>query len=178
MSFEYALQAADQRDWRPEILKRELERRFPNLRPVARERFVMLASLANLVAANLKHTTIRYSRHEIEFPSDAKLPLFVVDSREHHDQARHSGDVRIGRVQYKQVGDLSEADAAADGFPSRDDLIAAMRSFYGPLKPNDYVSIYHFVPVTNGARLNTSRSRRTTPPSGAVSPKVRKALAT
>ena len=152
MCFEYTLDLASRHAWQPEALRRELERRFPSLRSVGRSRFVMLTALAELVTANRKHTTIRYTPHAVEFPCEATLPLFVVEKGASHETACPRGELRVGRVQYKKVRDLDDLDATSDGFRSRSELLAAMQGFYGRLNPTDYVSIYHFVP--SGRRLN------------------------
>jgi len=158
MNLEYILNSVNRHDWEPEALKRKLERRFPNLRPIGRSRFVMLAALAELVISNRKHTTIRYTPRAVEFPCQAILPLFIVEEGEPHDKARPHGKLRIGRVQYKKVRNLNDRDATSDGFRSRQELLAAMQGFYGPLNPSDYVSIYHFVSM--GRRPSVSRSLR------------------
>ncbi len=169
MGFDYTLHESDRHNWRPEALKRELERRFPALRPVERSRFVMLSPLADLIASDCKRTTIRHSPNAVEFPIEATLPLFVVDNGEPHECARPSGEVRIGRVQYKRISELNEMDAADDGFRSRDDLLAAMHAFYGLLNPADYVSIFHFLPskaahrYKNGASQRFAATERVTP---------------
>lgn len=158
MNLEYALNPVNCHAWEPEALKRKLERRFPGLRPIGRSRFVMLASLAELVKSNRKHTTIRYTPHAVEFPFEATLPLFIVKKGETHDKARPNGKLRIDRVQYKKIRDLNDRDATSDGFRSRQELLAAMHNFYGPLNPSDYVSIYHFVP--KGRRPSVTRPPR------------------
>lgn len=144
---EYELNLVNRRAWEPEALKRKLERRFPSLCPIGRSRFVMLAGLAELVTSNRKHTTIRYTPRAVEFPCQAILPLFIVKKGERHDRARPNGKLRIGRVQYKKIRDLSDRDATSDGFRSRRELLAAMQGFYGPLNPSDHVSIYHFISI-------------------------------
>jgi len=108
MNLEYILNSVNRHDWEPEALKRKLERRFPNLRPIGRSRFVMLAALAELVISNRKHTTIRYTPRAVEFPCQAILPLFIVEEGEPHDKARPHGKLRIGRVQYKKVRNLND----------------------------------------------------------------------
>ena len=169
MRFEYTLDLASRHAWQPEALKFELERRFPSLHSVGRSRFVMLAGLAELVMSNRKHTTIRYTPHAVEFPCEAILPLFVVEKGASHETARRSGGLHIGRIQYKRVGDLNDLDAALDGFRSRHELLAAMHGFYGPLSSNDYVSIYHFVPIGRRSKIRGASSQRARRGAAAVS---------
>ncbi|BDV35540.1 hypothetical protein SS37A_30690 [Methylocystis iwaonis] len=160
MRFEYTLDLAGRHAWQPQALKGELERRFPSLRSVGRSRFVMLTALAELVTANRKHTTIRYTPHAVEFPCESTLPLFVVEKGASHLTARQRGELRIARVQYKNIKDLNDQDAVSDGFRSRHELLTALQGFYGPLKPTDFVSIYHFVPTGKQPNVRVATSRR------------------
>jgi hypothetical protein len=85
-----------------------------------------------LVRAGAKRSTVRAGQRRIN-PGPAEIV---------------SGNVRIPvrvtHVEYKTFGDLTHADAVADGFSSRDDLHRALRVFYPELDENDSVSVIHF----------------------------------
>ncbi|GMV04423.1 MAG: hypothetical protein AMXMBFR53_07030 [Gemmatimonadota bacterium] len=52
--------------------------------------------------------------------------------------------VVVTKVQYKTVEELTDLDARADGFGSREELMAALRRFYPRLQDQDAVTVVHF----------------------------------
>ncbi len=61
-----------------------------------------------------------------------------------HGGGRPIAKIKITRVTYKKVKDLTDSDAIIDGFKSRDELIAALRKAYGEVKDDDIVTIIEF----------------------------------
>lgn len=58
-----------------------------------------------------------------------------------HGHGRPLAKAEITEVTVKRVSELTEEDARRDGFSSLDDLLEALRSVYGDLGPDDYVTI-------------------------------------
>ena len=51
---------------------------------------------------------------------------------------------KVKKVVVKRVRELSEEDAARDGFDSREALISALRKIYGEIKDDEFVTVVHF----------------------------------
>lgn len=140
-------------------LRAILAREYPDVPSVPRRRFVMAAHLADKVLQRQKCTTIRFDKHAVEYPTGAVLPLFSLEAGQDHGQARCLADLALHSVRYEQVDDLTETDAIADGFGSREELIDTLQVFYGRLSPRDVVCIYSFSLVqAEPLRKFTSRS--------------------
>ena len=120
-------------------LEGELRRAFNRDSVVRRERFLMTERLAREVAEGKKSTTIRVDRDALEFPASDVLPLFSVGAGAGLSPA---GSVRVSKVVYKRIRDLTETDARRDGFASRSALVDALTGFYGKLRDDEPVSIY------------------------------------
>lgn len=58
-----------------------------------------------------------------------------------HGRGRPLAKARITSVEYKRVSELTEEDARRDGFSSLRELLEALRSVYGNVKPDDHVTI-------------------------------------
>jgi hypothetical protein len=54
--------------------------------------------------------------------------------------------VRITKLRYLSLADLTDDDAIADGFSSRTELANALRKIYGPLPPDAEMTVVDFVP--------------------------------
>ncbi|WP_341871665.1 ASCH domain-containing protein [Pyrolobus fumarii] len=61
-----------------------------------------------------------------------------------HGGGRPVAKIRVTNVRYKKVSELTDEDAAIDGFSSREELLEALRKAYGEVKPDDYVTIIEF----------------------------------
>ena len=61
-----------------------------------------------------------------------------------HGGGRPVAKIRVRNVRYKRVSELSDEDAAIDGFSSKEELLDALRRAYGDIKPDDYVTIIEF----------------------------------
>jgi hypothetical protein len=142
-------------------VKCAVEQRFPELRLVSRHRFVMDRDLARLVTSKSKITTIRYEHSGVEYPASLRLPLFTADQKNDSRELRVVGDLQIRQLEYKYIDQLDDTDARADGFPSRQELIAALNRFYGPLTKDDLVCIYSFEylkPVAESVHISKPKS--------------------
>ncbi len=62
---------------------------------------------------------------------------------------------RITEVIYKKVSELTDADAALDGFSSREELIEALKKVYGRVYSDDVVTVIRFEVIQ---RLDDLRS--------------------
>lgn len=61
-----------------------------------------------------------------------------------HGGGRPIAKAKITEVVYKKVSELTDADAALDGFKSREELIEALKKVYGRVSPDDVVTIIKF----------------------------------
>lgn len=125
-------------------LRATLALEYPDVPSVPRRRFVMAAHLADKVLQRQKCTTIRFDKHAVEYPTGAVLPLYSLKEGQDHGQAQCLADLVLHSVRYEQVDDLTDTDAIADGFGSREELIDTLQAFYGGLSPRDVVCIYAF----------------------------------
>ncbi len=58
-----------------------------------------------------------------------------------HGHGRPLAKAEVTEVRVKRVSELTEEDARRDGFKSLDDLLDALKSVYGDIGPDDYVTI-------------------------------------
>jgi len=72
-----------------------------------------------------------------------------------HGGGRPIAKAKITEVTYKKVSELTDADAALDGFNSREELIEALKKVYGRVYPDDVVTIIRFEVIQ---RLDDVRS--------------------
>ncbi|RJT30828.1 ASCH domain-containing protein [Mesorhizobium waimense] len=135
-------------------LRTQLAQEYPDIPSVARRRFVMAAHLATKVLRREKCTTIRFDKNAVEYPAGSILPLYALEEGQHHGEARCMADLALHGVRYEQVDDLTEDDALADGFNSKEELIDTLESFYGQLAPADVVCIYNFSLIQMGPHRN------------------------
>ncbi len=61
-----------------------------------------------------------------------------------HGGGRPVAKIRVTNVRYKRVSELTDEDAAIDGFASKEELLEALRRAYGEVRPDDYVTIIEF----------------------------------
>ncbi len=61
-----------------------------------------------------------------------------------HGGGRPVAKIRVTNVRYKRVSELTDEDAAIDGFRSKEELLEALRRAYGEVRPDDYVTIIEF----------------------------------
>ncbi len=61
-----------------------------------------------------------------------------------HGGGRPVAKIRVTRVRYKKVSELTDEDAVLDGFNSLDELLRELKKNYGDVKPDDYVTIIEF----------------------------------
>ena len=61
-----------------------------------------------------------------------------------HGGGRPVAKIRVTNVRYKRVSELTDEDAAIDGFSSKEELLEALRKAYGEIRPDDYVTIIEF----------------------------------
>ncbi len=61
-----------------------------------------------------------------------------------HGGGRPVAKIRVTNVRYKKVSELTDEDAAIDGFRSKEELLEALRRAYGEVRPDDYVTIIEF----------------------------------
>jgi hypothetical protein len=128
----------------PRLIAVELAKFFPAHKLAERGRFVMMNELAAKVLAGVKVTTVRFVRGGLDFPGAASLPLFEVRISNLHDDAIWVADLRISRVVYKRVVDLTEEDVRNDGRANLVELLETMQNFYGDISADDILSIYEF----------------------------------
>ena len=134
--------------------------RFPDQRLIERRRFVMQDDLVALVQNGRKRTTIRFDEHGLEYPASRVLPTYAVGGNQPHHEAAPAGEVVRTGLRYVRCGDLSSADAKADGFKDRQELIDALTRFYPSITPSSLVCIYAFAPVVSESETGAAANRR------------------
>ncbi len=72
-----------------------------------------------------------------------------------HGGGRPIAKAKITEVTYRKVSELTDADAALDGFNSREELIEALKKVYGRVYSDDVVTIIRFEVIQ---RLDDVRS--------------------
>jgi hypothetical protein len=97
-------------------------------------RHVMIkGEYVDLVLRGVKRTTIRLGRVK---PKYSEVIL--------HGGGRPVAKVKIKKVTYKKVKELTDADAIKDGFKSLTELLRALKETYGNVRDDDYVTIIEF----------------------------------
>ncbi|MGV1964100.1 ASCH domain-containing protein [Agrobacterium sp. 22-222-1] len=134
----------DQGSLVPSDFKAHLSCEFPDLDAVERNRFVMVADLAELIFSSKKSSTIRFSKGSVEYPSAQELPLFVVGDHREKAPPTCIAALHIGAVRYKTLAELNETDAHKDGFETKADLVDALKRFYGEIQSSDVLSVFEF----------------------------------
>lgn len=86
------------------------------------------------VVAGTKYATVRRGRRHAK-PGQAIELRFGW---------RGSMPAHVTRVSFVRVADLTSADALADGFTCRDELLAALERHYPDITPDDPVTIIRF----------------------------------
>ncbi len=61
-----------------------------------------------------------------------------------HGGGRPIAKVKVTRVYHKRIKELSDNDAAKDGFRSREELVKELKRIYDDLNENDWVTLIEF----------------------------------
>lgn len=116
---------------------------FPDLAIIPRRRFVMTSELSWLVLHGRKFATVRFERGAVELVVSQHLPLFEVHRPgSARCEPQFVTNLFVSQVRYLKCKHLSDEDAHADGFQTKDELIDALRSFYGRIDPDEILSVY------------------------------------
>jgi len=59
-------------------------------------------------------------------------------------QNRIYAEAEITGVKYTRISELTEEDAVRDGFLTKEELLKALKKYYGQIKTNDAITIIHF----------------------------------
>ncbi len=70
-----------------------------------------------------------------------------------HGGGRPVAKVRVTNIVYKKVRDLTDDDAKLDGFSSKEELINELEQVYGPIRPEDNVTIIEFEVIQDLSKL-------------------------
>jgi len=95
------------------------------------------------ILSGRKRATIRLGRVEVKYSE-----LIV------HGGGRPVAKVRVERVQYKRVSELTDEDARKDGFKNVAELLKALEKVYGRrIKPEEVVTVIEFRVVQDLSKL-------------------------
>ena len=94
------------------------------------------------ILSGRKTTTIRLGRVKLK----------------HHELIVHGGGrpiakVRVKKVTYKRVGELTDDDAKKDGFNTLNELLYELKRVYSDLSPDDTVTIIEFEVIQDLSKL-------------------------
>jgi hypothetical protein len=119
---------------------------------VTRHHFKFGPDPARELISGKKTTTIRYVRGAVEVPARPVLPCFRAggDSNDTSSLA-FIGLASVICLNYKEFGELDEADARRDGFVSSDELKSALQEFYGCVTDHELVTVYTLSLLTDVA---------------------------
>ncbi len=70
-----------------------------------------------------------------------------------HGGGRPVAKIRVVRVYYKRVYELSDEDALKDGFSSREELVRELKNVYPDIRDDEYVTIIEFEVIQRLDRL-------------------------
>ncbi len=70
-----------------------------------------------------------------------------------HGGGRPVAKVKVKRVTYKKIKELTDEDAKLDGFRNVAELIVALQKAYGEFSPEDYVTIIEFEVIQDLSKL-------------------------
>ena len=107
-----------------------------------RSRFLLQADFFQWLKEGRKRTTVRYRKGRIDYPSVCVAPLWVTEDFSHDPRGEQEGSLRITHYGVNKFSELTDADAIADGFSTRSELLAVLQKIYGEIKPEEEVSIY------------------------------------
>jgi carbamoyltransferase len=108
-----------------------------------RSYFPLYKNYLNLLRSNHKKTTTRFKPNTLELPLQNILPLIETVDFGNATTQNPTAMVRIKGIRYKKFGDLSEEDAAKDGFNNLDEMRHAfIGDIYPTLREDDWVSVY------------------------------------
>lgn len=87
-----------------------------------------------LILSGKKRTTIR--RGIKSYPVGSLVELTV--------ERQHFAFAKVRKVVVKRLLEISEEDARADGFESKEELIGKLRKIYGEIDEKEFVTVVHF----------------------------------
>jgi hypothetical protein len=107
-----------------------------------RSELPLFADFLERLRKSEKQTTIRYRKGAIELPSFKELPLYETQDYGVGDRSRPTAVVEIKDIRYQVFGELTEADAVADGFSSLEEMRHELTTIYKNLEDDEWVTIY------------------------------------
>lgn len=143
MSFPLKQKTYDLRLLTTNQLASSLKKDFSEYRLVPKSNLTLFREYVKLVKDGRKSTSVRYRPQGLHYPADLVLPLLDTGLGGVNDEMpERVGKVEVTQYTVKPFGWLNDDDAQKDGFSQEQDLKAALQRIYGPIRQNEYISIY------------------------------------
>lgn len=135
-----------------EGLIKQIVQDYPNMNVAFRRVFGLQAEYWDWILTRRKTTTIRYRPGALDIPLEFKLPVDLATPNPASLQKTqyNVAELSIKSIEIKHFGELTVDDAIRDGFKDLQELKSALCKFYGPVQPNELVTIYQIF-LHNGA---------------------------
>jgi carbamoyltransferase len=124
-------------------LRKLLKSKFPKIKLIPREKFLLYEGFIEWLKRDYKFTTIRYKKGGIDFPIRKMMHLFPTQDFSSISSGREVGKVKLTKYSVKKFGELDDFDAKRDGFDSTKKLKEVLSHIYGKIQEEEYISIYN-----------------------------------
>ena len=108
---------------------------------IPRSRFRMYGEFITLLKNGIKKTTIRFRPEGIDYPIKFIVDLFQSMPKSENEVETFQ-QLKITKYVVKTFGELNDNDAKNDGFRSAMELKKSLQDIYGPIRDDQFVSIY------------------------------------
>lgn len=108
---------------------------------IPRSMFRMYGEFIELIKNKTKKTTIRFKPEGIDYPIHFVIDL-VQTAPKNEQELETYQQLKITRLTVKAFGELTDDDARNDGFRNVAELKKSLQDIYGPIRDDQFVSIY------------------------------------
>lgn len=108
---------------------------------IPRSRFRMYGNFITLVKDGAKKTTIRFKPEGVDYPIHFVMDL-IQTTPENEQEVETYQQLKITKFTVKTFGELTDDDARNDGFRNAQELKKSLQEIYGPIRDDEFVSIY------------------------------------
>lgn len=125
------------------FLVAKIKKDFPGFKLRPHTRLLIAEEGMRLFEEGKQKATVRYEKGTIRYPAANRIPL-VESSFEDPSHRKDKGMVEITKVSVKKFKDLTDEDALAMGYYSIQKLKAVLKKAFGPIRNEEFVSLYYF----------------------------------